>query len=141
MTSDSPTLTFNTIGRHIARMVRTKVHSTLSPWYSLSRIGEVGLAPISHGEGRLVASTAIIRQLFQSGQVATLYVDETGRPTNDPDSNPNGSLFAIEGITSPDGRVLGKMAHSERMGMHIARNVPGERDRRLFESGVAYFKG
>ncbi|HYG34977.1 MAG TPA: phosphoribosylformylglycinamidine synthase subunit PurQ, partial [Clostridia bacterium] len=140
MDANSPTLTFNTIGRHISRMVRTKVYSSLSPWLALSQVNDVHIIPVSHGEGRFVASEQQIQQLFQAGQVATLYVDEVGRPANDPDSNPNGSLYCIEGITSPDGRVLGKMAHSERQGTNVSKNVPGEKDQRLFESGVAYFR-
>ena len=141
MEPDSPTLTFNTIGRHISRMVRTKIHSSLSPWFALSRLNDVHIMPISHGEGRFVASEAAIHRLFEAGQVATLYVDAAGQPANDPESNPNGSMYCIEGITSPDGRVLGKMAHSERQGANVAKNVPGEKDQRLFESGVAYFRG
>jgi len=140
MDAESPTLTFNTIGRHIAQMVRIKVHSSLSPWFALSRVNDVHIVPISHGEGRFVASEAVTRQLFESGQVATLYVDEAGRPNNDPESNPNGSMYCIEGITSPDGRVLGKMAHSERKGTHVSKNVPGDKDQRIFESGVGYFR-
>lgn len=140
MTPESPTLTFNTIGRHIARMTRIKVHSSLSPWFSLTRVNDVHIVPISHGEGRFVASEPVIRQLFERGQVATLYVDEAGRPANDPESNPNGSMYCIEGITSPDGRVLGKMAHSERIGSHVAKNVPGDQDQRIFEAGVGYFR-
>lgn len=140
MGPESPTLTFNTIGRHIARMTRIKVHSSLSPWFALSRINDVHMVPISHGEGRFVASEAVTRRLFENGQVATLYVDEAGRPANDPESNPNGSLYCIEGITSPDGRVLGKMAHSERIGANVSKNVPGDKDQRIFESGVQYFR-
>jgi phosphoribosylformylglycinamidine synthase len=140
MEPDSPTLTFNSIGRHISRMVRVKVHSSLSPWFGLSRVNDVEMVPISHGEGRFVAGEETIRQLFGSGQVATLYVDEAGQPANDPESNLNGSMYCIEGITSPDGRVLGRMAHPERLGTNVARNVPRGGDLRIFESGVAYFR-
>lgn len=140
MDAESPTLTFNTINRHISRMVRTRVQSSLSPWFASSRVGDVHIIPVSHGEGRFVAGEATIQKLFQTGQVATLYVDEAGRPVNDPVSNPNGSLCCIEGITSPDGRVLGKMAHSERQGPNVSKNIPGAKDQRIFESGVAYFK-
>ena len=140
MAPESPTLTFNSIGRHISRMVRTRVHSSLSPWHALNQVGEVHLIPISHGEGRFVAPEACLQELFRNGQVATLYVDEEGQPANTPESNPNGSQYCIEGLSSPDGRVLGKMAHSERKGPHVAKNVPGEQDQRLFESGAAYFR-
>jgi phosphoribosylformylglycinamidine synthase len=140
MDPESPTLTFNTIGRHISRMIRTKVYSTLSPWLSLSHVNDVHMLPVSHGEGRFVAGEKTIKQLFKAGQVATLYVDEKGKPTNDPDSNPNGSLYCIEGITSPDGRVFGKMGHTERTGVNIFKNIPGKNDQPLFESGVAYFR-
>jgi phosphoribosylformylglycinamidine synthase len=137
---DSPTLTFNTIGRHISRMVHTKIHSTLSPWFALSRVNDVHTVAISHGEGRLVAPVDAIQKLFKAGQVTTLYVDESGVATNTPDANPNGSMFSIEGICSPDGRVLGKMAHSERRGTNVDKNIPGDKDQKLFESGVAYFR-
>ncbi len=136
---DAPTLTYNDIGRHVSTMVRTRVTSTLSPWLSLCKAGDVHTVPVSHGEGRFVASEADIRALAANGQIATQYVDETGEPCARIPHNPNGSYCAIEGICSPDGRVLGKMAHSERIGANIAKNVPGEQDQRIFEAGVRYF--
>ena len=138
--ADSPTLTFNTIGRHISKMVYTKVVSNKSPWLQKAQLGGVYCNPASHGEGRFVASEAWIKKLFESGCVATQYVDVNGHPTMDEDFNPNGSYYAIEGITSPDGRVLGKMAHSERIGDHVAINISGNQNQHLFESGVEYFK-
>ena len=135
-----PTLTYNTIGRHQSRMVRTRVASDLSPWLSGTRVGETYTVPISHGEGRFLASEALLRDLAQRGQIATQYVDEAGQPTLDDDWNPNGSLWAVEGITSPDGRVLGKMGHSERIGPDLYRNVPGDYDMKLFQSAVRYFR-
>jgi phosphoribosylformylglycinamidine synthase len=140
ITEDCPTLTFNTIGRHVSRMVQTRVVSTLSPWLNNVQPGDIHTIPVSHGEGRFVARMELIEALFASGQVATQYVNFDGRPSNDPRFNPNGSCEAIEGITSPDGRILGKMGHSERTGSHVAVNVPGEKDQRLFAAGVAYFK-
>ncbi len=140
ITAECPTLTFNTIGRHASCMVRTKVVSTLSPWFANANVGDVHTIPISHGEGRFVAGEEQIRQMIENGQVATQYVDSDGKPTYDIAYNPNGSLHAIEGITSPDGRVLGKMGHSERIGSHVAINVPGEKDQKIFEAGVAYFR-
>ncbi len=139
MTEDSPTLTFNTIGRHVSRMVYTKVVSNLSPWFSKVKPGDIHVIPVSHGEGRFIAPPDKIAQLFKSGQVATQYVDFEGKPTYDIRFNPNGSAMAIEGITSPDGRVLGKMGHSERIGTSVAKNIPGEKDQRIFEAGVEYF--
>jgi phosphoribosylformylglycinamidine synthase len=135
-----PTLTFNTIGRHHAKMVRTRVCSNKSPWLQGVRVGDIFTVPISHGEGRFFASPELARQLAANGQIATQYVDLEGNPSMDTAFNPNGSLFAIEGITSPDGRVLGKMGHSERKGGSLYRNVPGEYDMKLFESAVKYFK-
>ena len=135
-----PTLTYNTIGRHQSRMVRTRVASDLSPWLSGTRVGETYTVPISHGEGRFLASEALLRDLAQRGQIATQYVDAAGQPTLDDDWNPNGSLWAVEGITSPDGRVLGKMGHSERIGPDLYRNVPGDYDMKLFQSAVRYFR-
>lgn len=136
----SPTLTFNTIGRHISCMVQTKVASTLSPWFNHLCVGEVHSIAVSHGEGRFVASPELISELAKNGQIATQYVDLEGNPTYDIRYNPNGSIEAIEGITSPDGRVLGKMGHSERIGANLYRNIPGEKDQKLFLSGVEYFK-
>ncbi len=137
---DSPTLTFNTIGRHISRMVYTKVVTNKSPWLAGAQLGGVYVNPASHGEGRFVAPKEWIDRLFANGQVATQYVDLDGSPTMDEEWNVNGSYASIEGITSPDGRVLGKMAHSERRGDSVAVNIYGEQDMKIFESGVAYFK-
>ena len=137
---DSPTLTYNTIGRHISKMVYTKVVTNKSPWLMQAELGKIYCNPASHGEGRFVAPKEWLDQLFENGQVATQYVNEAGVPTMDEEWNINGSYMAIEGITSPDGRVLGKMAHSERRGKGVAVNIYGEQDMRLFESGVAYFQ-
>ena len=139
MTGSAPTLTFNKIGRHQSRIVRTKVASTLSPWMAGVEAGDVISVAISHGEGRFVCSEEEYRTLLENGQIATQYVDEKGEPTWNIDFNPNGSFHAVEGITSPDGRVLGKMGHNERS-THLAyKNVPGNYDSRIFESGVKYF--
>ena len=137
---DSPTLTYNSIGRHQSKMVYTKVVTNKSPWLSKATLGGVYTVPISHGEGRFVASKEWIDKLFVNGQVATQYVDLNGNPTMDEDYNVNGSYAAIEGITSPDGRVLGKMAHSERRGDSVAVNIFGDQNQLIFESGVEYFK-
>ena len=134
-----PTLTFNTIGRHQSRLVRTRVASTLSPWLSKCEVGDVHNIAISHGEGRFVASPELLEKLVAAGQVATQYVDEGGVPGMSLDVNPNGSVLAIEGITSPDGRVLGKMGHTERSGAGLYKNVPGSAYQPLIEGGVAYF--
>ena len=139
-TSDSPTLTYNTIGRHISKMVYTKVVTNKSPWLQEATLGGVYCNPASHGGGRFVASKEWIDKLFANGQVATQYVDLDGNASMDEEWNINGSYAAIEGITSPDGRVLGKMAHSERRGDSVAINIYGEQDLKLFESGVKYFK-
>ena len=136
-----PTLTFNTIGRHQSRIVRTRVASNLSPWLRNAELGGIYSVPISHGEGRFLAEEGLIRELAAKGQIATQYVDLEGQPTMDLRFNPNGSLYAIEGITSPDGRVFGKMGHSERVGKDLYRNVPGNYDIRMFESAVRYFRG
>ena len=135
-----PTLTYNTIGRHQSRIVHTRIASNKSPWLSLMNVGDVVNVPISHGEGRFFASEELALQLAKNGQIATQYVDLNGNPTMDAAFNPNGSLFAIESITSPDGRVLGKMGHSERIGKGLYKNVPGEYDIRMFEAAVKYFK-
>ena len=137
---NSPTLTYNTINRHISKMVYTKVVTNKSPWLAQAELGKTYCNPASHGEGRFVAPKEWIDKLFANGQVATQYVNEQGQPTMDEEWNVNGSYMAIEGITSPDGRVLGKMAHSERRGESVAINIYGEQDMKLFESGVAYFK-
>ncbi len=138
-TADSPTLTYNTIGRHISKMVYTRVVSDKSPWLMLAETGGVYTSPASHGEGRFVAPRQCIDELFANGQVATQYVNENGMPTMDEEWNVNGSYMAIEGITSPDGRVLGKMAHVERRGDGVAVNIYGEQDMKVFESGVKFF--
>jgi len=135
-----PTLTFNNIGRHQSRIVRTRVASNKSPWLSLTQVGDIYNVPISHGEGKFLASEDLIRQLAANGQIATQYVDLNGNATADVRCNPNGSLYAIEGITSPDGRVFGKMGHSERVGKGLYKNVPGNYDIRMFEAAVKYFK-
>ena len=137
---DSPTLTYNTINRHISKMVYTKVVTDKSPWLMGAKLGETYVIPASHGEGRFVAPKEWIEKLFANGQVATQYVDLLGNPTMDEEWNVNGSYAAIEGITSPDGRILGKMGHSERRGTAVAINIYGEQDMKLFESGVEYFK-
>ena len=137
---NDPTLTFNTLGRHVSRMVYTRVASVKSPWLAGCEAGEVFSVPVSHGEGRFVADEETLRQLAANGQIAFQYCDEAGNPSADVLWNPNGSAWAVEGITSPDGRVLGKMGHSERKGDSIVKNVPGSKDQKLFESGVNYFK-
>lgn len=137
---NSPTLTYNTINRHISKMVYTQVVSNKSPWLMNAQLGKTYVNPASHGEGRFVANDDWIKELFKNGQVATQYVDEKGRPTMDEEWNINGSYSAIEGITSPDGRCLGKMAHVERKGVSVANNITGEQDMKIFESGVEYFK-
>jgi phosphoribosylformylglycinamidine synthase len=135
-----PTLTFNTIARHQSKIVRTRVASNKSPWLALTEVGDVFNVPISHGEGRFLADEALIRELAKNGQIATQYVDFDGNATGDVQFNPNDSMFAIEGITSPDGRVFGKMGHSERIGKGLYANVPGNYDIRMFEAAVKYFK-
>ena len=139
MTAECPTLTFNTIGRHQSRLVRTRVASNLSPWLSRTAVGDVHTVAISHGEGRFVAAEPVLDLLKANGQIATQYVDEAGVPGMDLTVNPNGSLLAIEGITSPDGRVFGKMGHSERSGNGLYVNVPGDKYQPIFEAGVGYF--
>lgn len=139
LSAEAPTLTYNTVGRHISRYVTTKVISVKSPWFSLCRPGDLYQIPVSHGEGRFVASDSQIQQWALQGQIATQYTDEQGKPSYDSRFNPNQSCWAVEGITSPDGRVLGKMGHSERCGLHIAKNIDGEKYQPLFASGVAYF--
>ena len=141
LTSDAPTLTFNTIGRHLSRFVTTKVVSTKSPWLSLCKPGDLYSIAISHGEGRFIASDEQIKALAENGQIATQYTDFDGNPTYDSRFNPNGSSWAVEGITSPDGRVLGKMGHTERRGENIGKNICGNKYQPLFEAGVKYFRG
>ncbi|MBO4872193.1 MAG: phosphoribosylformylglycinamidine synthase [Lachnospiraceae bacterium] len=138
---DAPTLTFNRIGRHQSRLVRTRIASTLSPWLKGRTAGDIVTMPISHGEGRFVASDEVLKQLAENGQIATQYVDLSGSPTQDIRFNPNGSALAIEGITSPDGRIFGKMGHCERVGTNLYKNVPGDYDMKLFESAVKFFRG
>lgn len=136
----SPTLTFNRIGRHQSRMVQTKVVSKLSPWFHEIELGEEFTIPISHGEGRFMVSEDLEKQLIRNGQIATQYVDFQGNATYDINYNPNGSVDSIEGITSPDGRVLGKMGHSERTYREILKNIPGRKDQKLFQSGINYYR-
>ncbi|HEX3015868.1 MAG TPA: phosphoribosylformylglycinamidine synthase, partial [Desulfobacteria bacterium] len=139
ITEDSPTLTFNKIGRHVSCMAQTKVVSTLSPWFSDIELGDVYTIPMSHGEGRFVASDEVLARLIDNGQIATQYVDLAGVPSADNRFNPNGSVGAVEGITSPDGRILGKMGHSERCGERVVCNIPGEKYQPIFAGGVKYF--
>ena len=136
----SPTLTYNTIGRHQSMMVNTRIASNKSPWLAYTEVGEIHRVPISHGEGRFIAPQALLDELIANGQVATQYVDNDGNPTYDIRFNPNTSALAIEGITSKDGRIFGKMAHSERVGSSVCKNVPGCKDQKLFQAGVDYFK-
>lgn len=135
-----PTLTFNTIGRHVSQIVSTRVSSVKSPWLAGAKLGDIHKIAVSHGEGRFVASPEVIAEMEKNGQIATQYVDLSGNPTYEMPYNPNGSYYAIEGITSPDGRVFGKMGHSERIGGNVYKNIVGETDQKLFESGVKYFK-
>ena len=135
-----PTLTFNTIARHQSRIVRTRIVSNKSPWLSLTNVGDIYHVPISHGEGRFLASEELIAQLAKNGQIATQYVDLDGNASVDIHFNPNDSMCAIEGITSPDGRVFGKMGHSERVGSYLYKNVPGNYDIQMFAAAVKYFR-
>src|SRR6056297_3021644 len=140
LTENSPTLTYNTIGRHVSQMVNTKITSTKSPWLSNLEVGEIHSIPVSHGEGRFVAEKSMVRELQQNGQLVTQYVDLEGKATMEIPHNPNGSIAAVEGICSPDGRIFGKMGHSERIGNNVAKNIIGEKDQKLFKAGVDYFK-
>jgi len=140
MTADSPTLTFNNISRHVSTVVDLRVASNLSPWMSACKVGEVYKVPVSHGEGKIVAPITELEKMKANGQIATQYADLNGNATMESPYNPNGSMWAIEGITSPDGRVLGKMGHSERIGENLYKNVEGNFDMKIFESGVRYFK-
>ena len=135
-----PTLTFNSIGRHQSRIVRTRIASNMSPWLSKAKVGDVYNVPISHGEGRFLASDELIAKLAENGQIATQYVDLSGNPTSNILYNPNNSCAAIEGITSPDGHVFGKMGHSERFSDGLYKNVEGNYDMMMFESAVEFFK-
>ena len=140
MEETAPTLTFNTMGRHMSRMVETKVVSKMSPWFSEVQLGEQFTVPISHGEGRFIVNEDLKKQLIEKGQIATQYVDFDGNATYDIAYNPNGSIDSIEGITSPDGRILGKMGHSERCYREILKNMPGKMDQKIFRSGVNYYR-
>ena len=135
-----PTLTYNTIARHQSKIVRTRIASNKSPWLADTEVGDIYSVPISHGEGRFIASDELILRLAENGQIATQYVDENGQAASDIHFNPNGSYYAIEGITSPDGRVFGKMGHSERYAADLYKNVPGNYDIKMFRSAVKYFK-
>lgn len=139
LTYEAPTLTYNTLGRHISCMAHTKIVSNKSPWLANVQVGDVHAIPVSHGEGRFIVREELAKELFDNGQVATQYVNFEGNPTMDIRFNPNGSMYAIEGITSPDGRVFGKMGHSERIGSHVAKNIMGKKDQMIFKSGVEYF--
>ncbi|MBR5774174.1 MAG: phosphoribosylformylglycinamidine synthase subunit PurQ, partial [Clostridia bacterium] len=136
----SPTLTFNSIGRHVSCMTYTRVASVKSPWFMNANVGDIHTVAVSHGEGRFVATKEDMEKLIANGQIATQYVDLGGNPSADIAFNPNGSICAVEGITSPDGRVLGKMGHSERKGSNLYKNVGGEKEQGIFFSGVKYFK-
>ncbi len=138
--ANSPTLTFNTIGRHQSMMVNTRISSNKSPWLMNTEVGDIHSIAISHGEGRFIASDTMIENLIENGQIATQYVNYDNIASMDIQFNPNNSCMAIEGITSPDGRIFGKMGHSERVGENICKNIPGIKDQKLFLSGVSYFK-
>ena len=140
MDKNDPTLTFNTIGRHVSQMVETRISSVKSPWLRYVNVGDTHIIPVSHGEGRFVAPKEVLEELINNGQVFTQYVDKNGNVTMESPYNPNGSMLAIEGIVSRDGRILGKMGHSERQGLNRNKNIYGEMDQKLFEAGVAYFK-
>ena len=137
---DMATLTYNNINRHMSSIVRTRVTSNKSPWFSEVKAGDIHSVAISHGEGRFVAPESLIKEIIANGQVATQYVDLEGNVSLNMPFNPNGSMYGIEGITSPEGRVLGKMGHSERVGENVYKNIPGDFDQKIFESGVKYFK-
>ena len=136
---DSPTLTHNSLGRHVSQYVKTRITSNLSPWFAKNKVGDVHSIPISHGEGRFVASDAWLKRLSDAGQIATQYVDDKNKPTSELPFNPNGSAWAIEGITDASGKIFGKMGHSERIGEYVAKNIDGNKDQKLFEAGVDYF--
>ena len=140
LSDDAPTLTYNTIGRHISRMADTKITSNKSPWLANVEVGDIHSIAFSHGEGRFTADRELIKELQANGQIATQYVDFEGNPSMDIEFNPNGSVAAVEGITSPDGRVFGKMGHSERIGSNIAKNIVGKKDQKIFKAGVDYFR-
>lgn len=139
MDEDSPTLTHNLIGRHQSKYVLTRVASVKTPWLSACSVGDIHAVPVSHGEGRFVAKEGLLKTLMEKGQIAFQYVDVNGNPSMDISVNPNGSAMSIEGIISPDGRILGKMGHSERSGAYIAQNIPFNKQQPLFEGGIKYF--
>ena len=136
---NSPTITFNRIGRHISQLQPVRIASKLSPWYANTKVGEIYTMPLSHGEGRFVAKDDVLNKLIVNGQISSQYVDLDGNATYDGFYNANGSLMAVESLTSPDGRVLGKMGHSERIAEDIYKNIPGEKDQQLFKAGIDYF--
>lgn len=140
-TEDSPTLTYNKIGRHASCLVRTRIASVKSPWMSENEVGDIFTIPVSHGEGNFICNDELLKKLIDNGQVVTQYVDFDGKPSMDIKYNPNHSVMAVEGICSPDGRVFGKMGHSERIGENVYKNVIGEKDMKLFEAAVKYFRG
>jgi phosphoribosylformylglycinamidine synthase len=140
ITPEMPTLTFNTIGRHVSTIPMTRISSNLSPWLANTEVGDIHRMPMSHGEGRFVANDEVMKKLIENGQIATQYVDFSKEATLDGKFNPNGSVYAVEGITSLDGRVLGKMGHSERIGKSLYKNIPGNMDQQIFRAGVNYFK-
>ncbi|MGM0603578.1 MAG: phosphoribosylformylglycinamidine synthase [Bacillota bacterium] len=140
LTDSSPTLTFNTIGRHVSTMIQTRIVSNKSPWFSNVEVGDIHTVPVSHGEGRFVADLKLIEKLRANGQIAAQYVDFEGNPSMDIEFNPNGSMEAVEAISSPDGRILGKMAHSERIGSSVCKNITGQKDQKIFKAGIDYFK-
>ena len=140
MQTNSPTLTFNNIGRHISKITKTRIASNLSPWLKGVKVGDAYDVAISHGEGRFVCDDEHLKTLIKNGQIATQYVDFDGNATMQSPFNPNGSVYAVEGITSADGRVFGKMGHSERIGQNLYKNIDGNYDMKIFESGVNYFK-
>jgi phosphoribosylformylglycinamidine synthase len=139
MEASMPTLTYNSLGRHVSRMVQTRVMPSVSPWLALEKPGAIHTIPVSHGEGRIVIREAEALSLFEKGQIAFCYADPQGNPAASEPYNPNGSAYAIEGMTSPDGRILGKMGHSERSGAMVHINIPGNKVQRIFEAGVSCF--
>ena len=139
-TEESPTLTYNRIGRHQSTMIKTRVSSRMSPWLWETQVGDVYTMPVSHGEGQFICRDDLLNDFSEKGQIATQYVDFDGRPTMDIRHNPNHSVMAVEGITSPDGRIFGKMGHAERLGENVHKNIGGVKDMKIFASGVAYFK-
>jgi len=139
LSPDDPTLTHNTLGRHVSRYIRTRIVTTNSPWLATCAVGEEHVIPVSHGEGRFMAAPEVIAQFTEQDQIATQYVDAKGEPTLALPANPNGSVAAIEGLLSPCGRVFGKMGHSERVGPQVAKNIPGAKIQPIFTAGVGYF--